>query len=108
MKKRRFDDQNAGDEPIRQAAGAFTNAQGAVMATSPASIPLHIMLGSGLPLANPHIQSVAANAPKALASIVLTATTAIRKSVPANVEPGLNPNQPKARMNVPIIAIGML
>jgi len=31
----------------------------------------------------------------------------IRRSVPDNVEPGLNPNQPKARMNVPSTTIGM-
>ena len=78
------------------------------MATRPANMPLHIMLGSGFPLRTFHIQRAEANAPKALASIVLVATTAIRKSVPANVDPGLNPNQPNARMNVPIIAIGML
>ena len=29
-------------------------------------------------------------------------------SVPDSVEPGLNPNQPNARMNVPSTAIGML
>ena len=36
-----------------------------------------------------------------LASIVLTTTKLMRRSVPASVEPGLKPNQPKARMNVP-------
>src|SRR5262249_33310306 len=72
------------------------------------SIPLHIMLGSGLPLRIHHIHRVAAKAPVALASIVFTATTAILRSVPASVEPGLNPNQPKARMKVPTIAIGIL
>ena len=46
-------------------------------------------------------------APPALASIVLTATTPIRRSVPARVDPALNPNQPKARMKQPTIAIGM-
>ena len=40
--------------------------------------------------------------------MVLTATTAILRSPPASVEPGLNPNQPKARINVPITAIGIL
>ncbi len=40
--------------------------------------------------------------------MVLTATIAMRVSVPASVEPGLNPNQPNARMNVPRRAIGML
>ena len=32
----------------------------------------------------------------------------MRKSVPASVEPGLKPNQPKARMNVPSTTIGTL
>ena len=35
------------------------------------------------------------------------AMTPIRRSVPASVEPALKPNQPNARMNVPIMAIGM-
>ncbi len=35
--------------PMKTAAGAVTNAQGAVMATIPASMPLHIMLTSGEP-----------------------------------------------------------
>ncbi len=34
--------------------------------------------------------------------------TPMRTSVPINVEPALKPNHPKQRMNVPIIAIGML
>ena len=40
--------------------------------------------------------------------MVLTATIPIRKSPPAKVEPGLNPNQPKARIKVPMMAIGIL
>ena len=32
---------------------------------------------------------------------MLVATTAMRRSPPASVEPGLKPNQPNARMNVP-------
>ena len=35
-----------------------------------------------------------------LASIVFTTTKLMRRSVPESVEPGLKPNQPKARMNV--------
>src|SRR5512138_2472130 len=34
--------------------------------------------------------------------------TAVCVSVPDSVDPGLNPNQPNARMNVPSTAIGML
>ena len=55
-----------------------------------------------------HIQRVAANAPVAEASMVLVATTPMRRSVPASVEPALKPNHPKARMNVPMTAMGML
>src|SRR5205814_977045 len=63
--------------PRIDAPPALTNAQGAVMATSPANMPLHIMDGSGFLERTHHIHSVAANAPVAEASIVLTATTAI-------------------------------
>ena len=47
-------------------------------------------------------------APATLASIVLTTTVASRKSVPDNVDPALNPNQPNARINVPATTIGIL
>src|SRR5664280_785208 len=94
--------------PRMEEPPALTNAQGQVIATNPASMPLHIMDGSGFLVRNHHIQRVEASAPVAEASMVLTATTAMRRSVAARDEPGLNPNQPKARMNVPSIAIGML
>src|SRR6266436_5458154 len=94
--------------PSQKAPPALTNAHGQVIATKPASMPLHIMEGSGFLVLTHHIHSVDAKAPVAEASIVFTATTLMRKSVPARVEPGLNPNQPKARMNVPNMAIGML
>ena len=75
------------------------------MATRPASMPLHIIEGSGFsPIA--YSVSMVAIAPAMLASIVLTTTMLIRRSVPESVEPGLNPNQPKARMKVPTTTIG--
>jgi len=46
-------------------------------------------------------------APAAEASMVLVATTAIRRSPPARVEPALKPNQPKARIKQPVIAMGI-
>ena len=85
----------------------LTNAHGAVIATSPASIPLHNSVVSDfIPLAQS--VSMAKNAPVKLASIVLTTTKLIRRSVPARVDPGLNPNHPKARMKVPSATIGTL
>ena len=79
-----------------------------IVMTRPASMPLHIMDGSGFFVRTHHIQRVAPKAPVAEASIVFTATTAMRRSVPARLEPGLKPNQPNARMNVPSIANGRL
>ncbi len=71
-------------------------------------MPLHIMVGSGFLVRNHHIHRVAATALVEPASIVFTATTAMRRSVPARVEPGLKPNQPNARMKVPSMTKGML
>src|SRR5882672_6783416 len=94
--------------PMTQALNEPTNAHGAVMATKPASMPLHIMDVSGLLPRTFQIHIVAARAPVADASIVLTTLMALRRSVPARLEPGLKPNQPKARMNVPMTHIAML
>src|SRR5262245_40564557 len=93
--------------PMTNAQNEETNAQGAVMATSPASMPLIIMLMSGLPYLL-HMQNIATIAPEAEASIVLTAITEMRRSAPASVLPGLKPNQPNARMKHPSAAMGML
>src|SRR5213592_3075570 len=93
--------------PISTADGAVTKAHGAVMATNPASVPLAIIDGSGLPYLS-HMYSIDVIPPAAPASIVFVAMTPMRRSEPASVDPALNPNHPKARMNVPIIAIGML
>ena len=87
--------------PITQAAHGATKAQGAVMATSPASMPLQDMEMSGLPYLA-FVQAMAATKPKQADSRVLTATTEMRRSVAPNVEPGLKPIQPNTRISVPI------
>src|ERR1700739_4642189 len=76
--------------PIQNAPPALTKAHGQVMATNPASMPLHIIEGSGFLVRNHHIHKVAPSAPLAEAIIVLVATTATRSSVPARLDPGLN------------------
>ena len=77
-----------------------TKAHGAVIATNPASIPLQAMVISGLPNMKYH-SSIAAAEPATAARLVFTATTEMRRSVAPRVEPGLNPIQPKSKMNVP-------
>src|SRR3989442_16002812 len=64
-------------KPIMQAPMESTNAQGAVMATRPASIPLQIIVGSGFLVLNHHMYRQVAIAPVAEANIVLVATTAM-------------------------------
>ncbi len=83
---------------------ALTNPLGAVIATNPANNPLPLIDASGLPL-NIHMYSIAPNVPRQPANIVSTATEPIRRLPLAeapSVLPGLNPNQPKARMKHPI------
>src|SRR5947209_20245299 len=92
--------------PMTAAAHGWMKAHGAVTATSPANMPLHIMAGSGLPPLRIN-QNMHATDPKAPAMAVLAATTANRVSVAAKVDAALNPNQPKSRMKVPSMAIGM-
>jgi len=84
-----------------------TNAQGAVIATNPASIPLHAIVMSGLPNRK-YQMSIAAADPATAARFVFTATTEIRRSVAPSVEPGLKPIQPNSRMNVPVTTHTML
>ena len=90
--------------PMIAEAIGLTKPLGAVMATKPANRPLALILASGLPF-RIHMYSIAPKVPVHPASIVLTATEPMRKH-PApeapNVLPGLNPNQPKARMKQPI------
>src|SRR6266567_2572015 len=85
------------------AAYGATKAHGAVIATSPASMPLHVIEISGLP----HfalVHAIAVTAPADAASKVLTATTEMRRSVAPKVEPGLKPIQPKVSTSVPMTA----
>src|SRR5580698_5285601 len=93
--------------PITTAEVGDTKAQGAVIATRPASIPLHAMVTSGLPNIK-YQTSMAAAEPATAARFVFTATTEMRRSVAPSVEPGLNPIQPKSRMNVPVTTYTIL
>src|SRR6476646_2028208 len=84
-----------------------TKAQGAVIATSPASMPLQPIEMSGLP--NMKYQStMAVAAPATAARLVLMAMTPILRSVAASVDPGLKPIHPNSRMNVPVTTKTML
>ena len=87
--------------PMTAAEVGDTKAQGAVIATSPASIPLQAIVMSGFPKRN-HQKNIAAAEPKMAARFVLIATTEIRRSVAPSVEPGLKPIQPNNRMKVPV------
>ena len=87
----------------------FTKPLGAVIATRPASNPLPLIEASGLPYLI-HMYSRAPNDPVHPASMVLTAMEPMRRApLPeaARVLPGLNPNQPKARMKQPVRTITM-
>ena len=92
--------------PRIAATHGSTNAHGAVMITRPASMPLAIMAGSGLPVRF-QIHNIEMNPPNAAASPVLSATTPICGSLDAKVDAALKPNQPNRRINVPRSAIGM-
>ncbi len=92
--------------PMSADQAGLVKAHGAVMATRPASMPLTIMPGSGLPVLN-IITNIDVTAPNAPARAVLVATTANCTSVAARVEAALKPNQPNSRMKQPSMAIGM-
>ena len=87
--------------PMTTAAHGATNAHGAVIATSPASIPLHDIEMSGFPHLE-YVQPAATTKPAHAESSVFTATSPMRRSVAPNVEPGLKPIQPNTRISVPI------
>src|ERR1039457_4527282 len=77
-----------------------TKAQGAVMATRPASMPLQAIVISGLPNFQ-YQKSIAVAEPAIADRFVLIATTEMRRSVAPSVEPGLKPIQTKSRMKGP-------
>ena len=89
---------------MMQAPTVLTKPLGAVIATKPASRPLPLMEASTLPFFI-HMKSMAPNVPVQPASMVSTAMVPIRRLPAAeapSVLPGLNPNQPNARMKQPI------
>src|SRR5437867_13390227 len=83
--------------PIQNAPSGLTNAHGAVIATRPASSPLHIMAGSGFLVGpNHHMYSVQDSVALIPASMVLVAMMPMRPSMAESELPGLNPNHPNA------------
>src|SRR6476619_5985054 len=86
--------------PITAAAHGATNAQPAVIATRPASMPLHDIEMSGLPYFA-FVHAMAVTNPKHEDSRVFTATIEMRRSVAPNVDPGLKPIHPNNRIMVP-------
>ena len=92
--------------PMTKAMGGLMKAQGAVMATRPPSMPLHIIEGSGLPYSF-HMYKAETSVLAPEASMVLTAMRPIQPLVPERVEPALKPNQPKASRRVPNMTMGM-
>src|SRR5215813_11449315 len=87
--------------PMMTAELALTKAQGAVIATRPASMPLQAIEMSGLPKTKDQ-KSIAAADPATAARFVFMAIPEMRRSVAPRVEPGLKPIQPKRRMKVPV------
>src|SRR5262245_60479956 len=87
--------------PIKTAEFGDTKAQGAVIATRPASIPLQAIVISGLPKRR-YQKIIAAAEPAMAARLVFTATTEMRRSVAPSVEPGLKPIQPNSKIKVPV------
>src|SRR5260370_37095322 len=86
--------------PMMNAEVGPTNAQGAVIATRPASIPLQAMVISGFPNFQ-YQNSMAVGEPEIAARLVVIAMSAMRRSGAPRVDPGLEPNQPRCRMKSP-------
>ena len=93
--------------PMTAAAHGATKAHGAVMATRPASMPLAIMPGSGLPVRH-MIQNIATiDAEGTGDGGVGRHDGELDVGRRRSVDAALKPNQPNSRMNVPSMAIGM-
>src|SRR3989338_6356715 len=90
-------------KPMMSDEPTLTNAQGAVMATSPARQPFKVIPKSVFPNKT-HDATVALNIAAAAAVLVVMQICDIAFGSAAIVEPGLNPNQPSHRTNVPIVA----
>src|SRR6202171_4042532 len=81
--------------PMMTDAVGPTNAHGAVIATRPASMPLHAIEMSGFPNIQYQMTMAAAD-PATPERFVLMAITAMRRSVAPSVDPGLKPIQPNS------------
>src|SRR5690606_30942297 len=77
--------------PMMIASVGVTTAQGAVIATSPASAPFRLQLNCGLPVRYQPIDA-AANAPAHAAKLVLSVTSEILGASVLSWLPGLKPN----------------
>src|SRR5687768_17399962 len=91
------------NKPMRSEALTVTNAQGAVIATRPASTPLIDMLRSGLP-SQSQLTVVADRSPMNAAVLVVIKMCAIALGSAAIVDPGLKPNQPSHSTRHPMNA----
>ncbi len=92
--------------PIIIELNGETFAQPAVIATRPARAPFKLIPASGFPNFAQET-NIAKTAPVAAARFVFTKIMAISLFA-AVVEPGLNPNHPNHKINIPRAAIGIL
>src|SRR3989304_4143513 len=90
-------------KPMITELPTLTKAQGAVIATSPASAPFRVSERSGFPSVN-QAARVALKAAAAAALLVVTAIRAMSAQEAAMVLPGLKPNHPNQSTKQPIVA----
>ena len=91
--------------PTITAAQVSTNGQGPLMATSPATMPLQIKVGSGRIFFAPSV-NIAASVPATAAKVVLTITPLRERSLPESAHPAFKANQPKATIRLPSTTMG--